>query len=94
MPLYVYQCEKGHTTEAYRSIAEMDDCPACECGLGTKKIITPVMFNAGFLGSTRCPGYVCPVTKEWVETKRKRRNIMDKHDLVEYAGKRPERPEA
>jgi putative FmdB family regulatory protein len=90
MPLYVYQCEKGHTTEAYRSISEMDNCPVCDCGLETKKIITPVMFTASFLGSHRNPGYKCPVTNEWVESKRKRLNIMAKHDLVEYAGKKPE----
>lgn len=94
MPLYVYQCAQGHTTEAYRKIAEMDDPLACECGLETKKIITPVMFNAGFLGSHRNPGYQCPVTNEWVESKRKRLNIMAKHDLVEYTGRTAPKPEA
>jgi hypothetical protein len=72
----------------------MDDCPACECGLPSQKIITPVMFNAGFLGSYRNPGYQCPVTNKWVDTKRERRNIMDKHDLVEYCGKAPQKTEA
>lgn len=87
MPLYVYECAEGHRKEAYRSIAELDNAPGCDCGLSMKKIITPVMFNEGFIGSTRCPGYVCPVTKEWVETKRKRRNIMAKHDLIEVSKK-------
>lgn len=89
MPTYVYQCEQGHTTEAYRKIAELDDCPVCSCGLETKKIITAVMFNAGFLGSYRNQGYQCPVTNDWVDTKRKRKNIMAEHNLVEYAGKCP-----
>jgi putative FmdB family regulatory protein len=94
MPLYVYQCAQGHTTEAYRPIAELDNCPACDCGLETKKIITPVMINGAFLGSYRNPGYKCPVTNQWVDTKRERLNIMAKHDLVEYTGRTAPKPEA
>jgi len=94
MPIYVYQCEKGHKKEEWRKISEIDDPVTCDCGLSMKQIITAVMFNAGFLGSVRNPGYLCPVTNQWVETKKKRLNIMAKHDLVEYAGKKPEQPEA
>lgn len=89
MPLYVYQCEKGHKTEAIRTISEMNDAPLCECGLRTQKIITPVMFSESFLGSAKNPGYLCPVTNKYVETKRERLNIMAKHDLVEYSGATP-----
>lgn len=94
MPIYVYQCEQGHRKEEWRRISEMDDPVTCDCSLPMKKIITPVQFTAGFLGSARNPGYQCPVTNEWVESKRKRRNIMAKHDLVEYSGKRPKAAEA
>lgn len=81
--LYSYRCKDcDHITEARRSIARMYDCPECsECGGGTKKIIVPVAFKP-VMGGADNPGYMCPVTDQWVDTERKRRNIEAEHDLV------------
>jgi putative FmdB family regulatory protein len=89
MPLYVYECPEGHRKDAFRSISDRNNAPECDCGLSMQKVILPVMFNESFLGSSKNEGYKCPVTNEWVDSKRKRLNIMDKHDLVEYAGTKP-----
>lgn len=86
MPLYTYQCEKGHIAEAWRNISEREDGPECECGLCMRMIITPVRINAAFLGSSRNEGYRCPVTQEWVDTKKRRMEIMTEHNLREYCG--------
>lgn len=86
MPLYTYQCAKNHTKEQWSSISERESAPPCECGLSMKMVITPVRINGAFLGSARNEGYKCPVTQEWVSTKKRRREIMAEHNLREYSG--------
>jgi putative FmdB family regulatory protein len=86
MPLYTYKCEKGHTKEAWSSISERESGPACECGLSMQMIITPVRINGAFLGSYANPGYRCPITQQWVDSKKQRLNIMAEHNVREYDG--------
>lgn len=39
--LYSYQCRAcEQITDAYRSVAKRNDCPKCECGGDTDKIIS------------------------------------------------------
>jgi putative FmdB family regulatory protein len=82
--LYTYRCyDCQDTTTATRSVEDRHDCPECQfCGGETRKIITPVNFTP-VMGGHDNPGYHCPVTDQWVDSKRKRRSIMDEHDLVE-----------
>lgn len=89
MPIYTYECEKGHRKEGWSSISERENAPPCDCGLPMRMVITPVRVNGQFLGSAANPGYMCPVTQQWVDTKKKRLNIMAEHNLREYCG--PER---
>lgn len=46
---------------------------------------TKVMFNSPYGGSA-IPGYMCPVTDKWVESRRERRNIMAEYELIEVGG--------
>lgn len=98
--LYTYRCKScGATTDAYRKVEKRHDAPPCAaCGGQTHQIITQVNFNA-VMGAHDNPGYMCPVTDEWVDSKKKRRRIMDEHDLVEWPsgsgkGCKNERPSA
>jgi putative FmdB family regulatory protein len=80
MPLYTYKCKCGKTEDAWRSIAEMEDSPECH-GKMIQVIIPPNI--APILGGGNNPGYHCVVTDQWVDSKRKRREIMKEHNLVE-----------
>lgn len=83
--LYTYRCKTcGESTDAHRKVEDMHNAPECQsCGGETKKIITPVSFTP-VMGGFDNPGYRCPVTDQWVDSKRKRRSIMDEHNLVEW----------
>jgi hypothetical protein len=82
MPLYTYQCKCGKTQDSYKSIADRKNCPTCECGGETKLIIVPTQI-APVIGGGDFPGYKCPVTDTFVSSRKQRREIMKKHDLVE-----------
>lgn len=82
MPTYTFRCPCGEVKDAFRSIANREDGPICECGQKMAKIITPVNI-APILGGGDMPGYKCPVTDQYVTSRRQRRNIMAEHDLVE-----------
>lgn len=45
MPLYEYECEDGHITEAWRSIAERNEPIQCECGKESRKIMSAAGFH-------------------------------------------------
>lgn len=83
--IYTYRCNLcEHTQDANRSMSDRDNAPDCaECGADMKKVITKVEVNGYFLGSANNPGYMCPVSDTWVSSKRQRRDIMDKHNLLE-----------
>lgn len=83
MPLYTYECESGHRTEAMRRIDDRNDAPECSaCGLETSLRIVPTQIQP-VLGGGNFPGYYCVVADEWVHSRKQRREIIKKHDLVE-----------
>lgn len=83
--IYSYRCNHcDYVQDARRSMAERHNAPACDvCGGDMRHIITPVEFKAAFLGSVNNPGYMCPVTEQYVSTNRQRRNIIAEHGLIE-----------
>jgi hypothetical protein len=83
MPTYDYACDCGHAvTDYFRHVNDPD--PDCQCGKPMiQTFLTPRMVSSFFFGSTKNPGYKCPVTDRWVSTKRQRLSIMDEHNLVE-----------
>lgn len=41
------------------------------------------MIQAQILGGGDCPGYQCPITNEFVTSRRRRREIMKENHVVE-----------
>ncbi len=82
MPIYTYQCDKCKASkDDYRMVDERHNGPEC-CG-GTMSLkIRPVQV-APVLGGGDFQGYMCPGTDKWITSRRERRNVMAKHDLVE-----------
>lgn len=82
MPIYTYNCTCGNEEDAFRHINQRHDSPVCGCGetmnlkiVGT--MLQPVMGGGDF------PGYQCPVTDEFVTSRKRRKEIMKEHNLVE-----------
>lgn len=83
MPLYTYECKSGHRTEAIRRIADRHDALDCStCGQPTEMRIVPTQVQP-VLGGGNFPGYYCVVDDTWVSSRKQRREIIKKHDLVE-----------
>ena len=53
MPYYVYECDAGHETQEYRSVADWSSTTACDCGrLAHQRITLPAIHTLGtFSGS-------------------------------------------
>lgn len=83
MPLYDYQCQTCKTViQKSNSIANHSEGGEC-CGAKRKQVILHApMVEASFLGSYKNPGYLCPVTDKWIDSKRARRNMMAEHNVV------------
>lgn len=82
--IYTYKCPDCHTVQdAKRSVAERNNSPVCACGQTTVKVITGGNGHVSVMGGADMPGYMCPVTDTWVDSRKKRREIMKRHDLVE-----------
>lgn len=46
MPVYVYECAKGHGSEKFFSVAEMQRNVKCSCGLWASQVIQPVAIHS------------------------------------------------
>jgi putative FmdB family regulatory protein len=83
MPLYTYKCDEcDQLVDAIRSVANYNECPKCECGGDTQRKIIPPMI-APVLGGGDMPGYQCPVSGQYVTSRRQRRGIMSEYNLIE-----------
>lgn len=83
MPRYSYRCSCGALYSEFRSIANRHDGPVCECGENTRLVIEAPQIQAQILGGGTTPGYLCPVTGEYVTSRNRRRDIMKEYDLIE-----------
>ena len=89
MPIYTYKCSIcDKVTDSYNTISGMNDCPECECGRETEKIIVPVNI-APVLGGGDFQGYLCPVSDQWVTPRKKRQYITESNNLVEVGDRKP-----
>lgn len=77
MPLYSYACQCGKTEDAYRAIAERHNGPECH-GQMQLVIVPPLKFVDHMRD-----GYRDVVTGEFVTSRKRRREIMKQHDLIE-----------
>lgn len=81
MPIYTYKCPIcDKQKDQYNTIAGRHNGPMC-CEV-MEQLIVPVNIQP-VLGGGDFPGYYCVVTDKFVTSRRERRNIMAKHNLVE-----------
>jgi len=84
MPIYTYRCNScGSCQESINTIARRNDVPQClTCGGQTNLKIVPPRI-APILGGSDFPGYQCPVTDQYVTSRKQRREIIAQYNLVE-----------
>lgn len=86
--IYSYRCKDcKHVTTAHRAIDNRNDPIDCvECGSANTflKITGGVGFDSVY-GAGDFPGYMCPVTDTWVDSRKKRKEIMARHNLGEHS---------
>lgn len=73
MPLYVIRCQSGHKFERVIPLAQFDDPISCECGAQATRIICAPMFQVDNVG------YSCPITGDWISSKKDHENNLQKH---------------
>ena len=85
--IYEYRCTAcKHVTIAARPMKNRNDALDCEaCGGDTRLKISGGTGFGRVMGGADNPGYLCPVTDQWVDSKRKRREIMKRHDLAPHS---------
>ena len=81
MPIYTYKCDCGNQVDEFRHINQRHDAPLC-CGESMRLAIQPTMLQP-VLGGGDWDGYQCPVTDEFVTSRKRRKDIMKEHNLVE-----------
>ncbi len=64
-----------------RTIAERDNGPIC-CDEKTAKVFEAPMVNANFLGGTKNPGYMSPLSDKFISSKKQRNNEMQEFNVV------------
>ena len=68
MPLYEYQCSKGHVTTELRAVWQRHEptlCPTCQA-VAKKAILTPPRIFGDY------EGYESPASGRWIEGRRAR----------------------
>lgn len=78
MPLYAYHCATcGRDADQFSKIADRQHGPDC-CGAPMVQALTaPMVFVPGDFA------YQCQITGEVVQTERKRKYIMEQHNLAD-----------
>jgi len=82
-PLYEYKCPVCETRyQEIKKISERNKGPIC-CGGETKKtIFSAPMVNSNFMGSTKNPGYVSPLSDRFISTQKQRKDEMKEFNVV------------
>ena len=81
MPIYEYECgDCQKITDAYRRVADLDNCPPCECGGKTKKII-----SAFWTHSDLTP-YYDDNLQTHIQSKQHRKKVMKQQGVCENFG--------
>lgn len=80
MPTYSYKCSDcENVTERVQSVSQYNNCPKCKCGGDTRLVI--LTAPKGFVQSDIA--YKCVATGETITSRRQRREVMKRHDLVD-----------
>jgi putative FmdB family regulatory protein len=79
--IYEYRCEDcREITEAYRTVADRENCPPCECGGQTKKIIS------GYHVHGDMEPYYDDNLQTYIRGKQHRQQVMKEQGLFENYG--------
>lgn len=78
MPLYDCICAQGHKFERMIPLANFEDPIICACQQSATRVISPIRF------SVENVGYDCPITGEWIGSKRQHENNLAKHGCRVY----------
>ncbi len=82
MPLYTYRCTKCETeVDEFRSVAERDIAPECECGSKTRKILS-LSKPIGDLNP-----YYDENLQGYVKSRQHRKDLMRERGVTEKFGK-------
>ncbi len=82
--IYEYRCNKCREITAHNRPMALRKDPA-ECGLcggEAHHIVSPTRSNA-VMGAADNPGYVSPMSGNWIDSQKARREEMQKYDVVE-----------
>lgn len=74
VPLYDFECLKGHRFERMIPLREFEALVYCDCQTLAKRLISTPMF------SVEQVGYDCPVTGRWIGSKREHRENLARTD--------------
>lgn len=80
MPIYEYECSKGHSFERVLPFSDYEKPQKCDCGRKGKRIISvPALAWA----QRECR-YDCPITGKVISTYEQHRNNLALHGCQEY----------
>ena len=81
MPLYEYECDvcKQFMSD-WRTVADRDDCPKCECGGTTKKIISAYRVHPDM------EPYYDDNLQSYIKGKQHRKQVMREQGVEERIG--------
>lgn len=74
MPLYDFHCDNGHRFERFVKLEDFELLQNCSCGMPALRVISAPMF------SVDQTGYNCPVTGNWIGSKREHEENLRRTD--------------
>ena len=74
MPLYEFECSKGHKFDRIVKLADFDTAQVCACHAPATRLISKPRF------SVDQTGYNCPVTGKWVGSRGAHLDNLARHD--------------
>lgn len=78
MPLYEFECDKGHKFDRFLKLAEYDSPQSCKCGANAARLISTPMFTVDI------PAYQSPIDGRVINSRAQRREDLKRHGCVEY----------
>jgi putative FmdB family regulatory protein len=79
VPIYEYVCPEGHRFERVLKVADCGVPQACECGLGSQKVLSPPMVFV-----SQEIRYESPIDGKVITTKQQRQDDLARHGCIPY----------
>ena len=81
MPIYVFECDKGHKFDRYLKLEDYNNPQTCDCGEKAKRKIVPTMINCDI---QPWDYYESPASGKPITSYKERREDMKRHGCVDY----------